>query len=70
MEDNIKKCSCTSPYQDQRYGKGMRVHTQGVTKKDWRCTVCSVGKIKRRMGRAQRTGDLCIVNRLVQGNSQ
>ena len=40
----INKCNCHSPYQDKRYGKGMRVFNQkgkgskvgGVA----RCTVC------------------------------
>lgn len=34
----IKKCSCEHGYQDQKYGKGQRVHNK--TTKGWRCSVC------------------------------
>ena len=34
----ILKCSCSSEYQDKRYGKGMRVHNIG--KEGRACTVC------------------------------
>lgn len=38
-----KKCTCKSPYQDKRYGRGQRVHNK---KKDgWRCTVCGNEKL-------------------------
>lgn len=43
----IKECTCKSEFQDQRYGKGMRVHNEGkggVGFDDFRCTVC--GKVK------------------------
>ena len=38
----IRQCSCTSEYQDRKYGKGNRVHNDlGPKKKDLcRCTVC------------------------------
>jgi hypothetical protein len=42
---NIKRCNnakCINEYQDDKYGKGMRVHNR-TTKKDMpklRCTVC------------------------------
>jgi len=37
----IMPCSqrCSSPYQDERYGKNMRVHNRG-TKGTLKCTVC------------------------------
>lgn len=34
----IKPCNCTSIFQDEKYGKGMRVFNQGPTKAY--CTVC------------------------------
>lgn len=38
----IKPCTCDSPYQDKKYGKGLRVHNE---KKDGGavCTVCGAG---------------------------
>lgn len=32
-------CNCASPYQDERYGKGIRIHTNGAGKKKT-CSVC------------------------------
>lgn len=44
MPTNILPCGCENKYQDQRYGKGMRVHNQAASPKPgvktWRCTVC------------------------------
>lgn len=46
---SIKPCDCKNKYQDERYGQGQRVHTEG--QKDSKgngkhtCTVC--GKEKR-----------------------
>jgi len=44
----INKCTCYSPYQDQRYGKGNRVFNpttgsskEGGKKSVARCSVCS-----------------------------
>lgn len=38
------QCTCTSKFQDERYGKNVRVHNQArnhPTKQGgWRCTVC------------------------------
>lgn len=39
----IIRCTCYHPFQDEKYGKGLRVHNR--RKKDgkeggWRCTVC------------------------------
>lgn len=39
------QCHCRSPYQDQRYGNGMRVHNPCLASKTrkltgWRCTIC------------------------------
>lgn len=38
----IYKCTCESEYQDQRYGKNMRVFNDGQKKK---CTVCGKERI-------------------------
>ena len=38
-----KACSCRSPFQDERYGKGIRLHNRtarGMSNTEWRCTVC------------------------------
>lgn len=41
-------CGCKYPYQDRVYGKGNRVHNQGISKTTssdvWRCTVCGAVK--------------------------
>ena len=39
---NIKKCTCVHPFQDGRYGKGMRVFNKTIKVKPdvYRCTVC------------------------------
>jgi len=47
-QDNIKRCTCMHAYQDEKYGKGNRVHnamasTQQHLRK-YRCTVC--GSVK------------------------
>lgn len=36
----ILSCSCKHEYQDQRYGKGKRVHTATKDDEVYRCTVC------------------------------
>jgi len=53
MMDNIKPCMCKSDYQDQRYGIGMRVHTelkkvQGEPQR-YSCTVCGINRRKERI---------------------
>ena len=40
----IKKCTCTSKYQDKTYGKNNRVYNIGI-KKDT-CTVCGKEVLK------------------------
>jgi hypothetical protein len=43
----IKKCDCEHKFQDERYGKNMRVHN--IYTKDsggYRCTVCGKDKTK------------------------
>jgi len=44
----IRKCSCISRYQDNKYGVGNRVHNKSksriVGKIAWTCTVCGVKK--------------------------
>ena len=35
---SIRKCACNSTYQDEHYGKHMRVFNRG--NKTWICTVC------------------------------
>ena len=36
----IKACTCSHKFQDQQYGKQMRVHTVSKDGKEFRCTVC------------------------------
>jgi len=38
----IKECTCESKYQDEKYGKNMRVmnETSGKNGTGYRCTVC------------------------------
>lgn len=42
------RCNCKHEFQDQKYGKDMRVHNKtGQAKSDgvkWRCTVCGVDR--------------------------
>jgi hypothetical protein len=43
-------CSCSNEYQDQKYGKGRRLHNQSFHSKTnkpkgWRCTVCGHHKV-------------------------
>jgi len=41
----LKPCTnlnCHSPFQDARYGKGMRQHTVGTKHHERRCTVCGL----------------------------
>ena len=40
---NIIKCKCHFPFQDEKYGKGNRLHNACL--KGWRCTVCLSEKI-------------------------
>jgi hypothetical protein len=35
----VMDCVCESAYQDERYGKGKRLHNPKKDKK-WSCTVC------------------------------
>lgn len=35
----VLKCNCESKFQDEKYGKGKRVHNKSV--KGYRCTVCA-----------------------------
>lgn len=35
-----RKCSCVHPYQDQIYGKGMRLHNPAKKMTGLRCSVC------------------------------
>lgn len=41
----IKQCSCKNKYQDEKYGKGMRVMNYAPKLHNsaggWRCTVCA-----------------------------
>lgn len=47
----IRPCSCQSSYQDDRYGKGMRVHNERPSKvkggERYGCTVCGTGAKKK-----------------------
>ena len=42
MSVKIIKCNCKNDYQDEKYGKGMRVcnSTLDPVKTGYRCTVC------------------------------
>ena len=40
METIVKPCSCIHEYQDETYGKGMRVFNVRMGGKPPRCTVC------------------------------
>lgn len=43
-QSKIMKCDCKHEFQDQTYGKGMRVHNpapqKGASPQRMRCTVC------------------------------
>lgn len=44
-ETKITRCSCSHEYQDQKYGKGMRVHNPTASNPPrHRCTVCGSEK--------------------------
>lgn len=48
MNTSVKRCDCRHSYQDEKYGKGMRVHNnkrkeQGKEQKS-SCTVCGKEK--------------------------
>lgn len=36
--DNVRSCSCKNEFQDEKYGKGMRLKNK--TTSGFRCTVC------------------------------
>jgi hypothetical protein len=41
-DTKIGPCSCVHGYQDEKYGRGMRVLNRcGKDGLSWRCTVCS-----------------------------
>lgn len=40
----IIRCSCAHKFQDQRYGKQMRLHNKN--EKGFSCTVCKGDKVK------------------------
>lgn len=42
----VRNCDCTHAFQDERYGKGRRVHNDFVKNsvKGHRCTVCNKDK--------------------------
>lgn len=40
MMVKILQCSCEHAYQDEKYGKKMRVHNSRVKQDEYRCTVC------------------------------
>jgi hypothetical protein len=49
-QTKVLGCNCKHEFQDQRYGKGMRLHNQKNSKtagvNEWRCTVCKSEKSK------------------------
>lgn len=40
MEAIIRKCTCNHEFQDNEYGKGMRLFTVGDKSGEAKCTVC------------------------------
>jgi len=44
MKVNLIKCECQHQYQDEKYGKAVRVHNESKDGKKNTCTVC--GKTK------------------------
>jgi hypothetical protein len=43
MSVRIRPCRCVHEYQDEKYGKGQRVHNLAKGKQgqaEWTCTVC------------------------------
>lgn len=44
----VKRCTCKSPFQDKRYGPGMRLFRQPKKGED-RCTVCEPTPHDKRM---------------------
>ena len=40
----VKACTCSSEYQDKRYGVGLRVHNLCSKGEKARCTVCTKEK--------------------------
>ena len=51
----IKKCGCTSEFQDEFYGKGMRLHNVNAEGNRASCTVCegSAKNAKRTDGKSR-----------------
>ncbi len=50
MEDKkikIIKCRCDHGYQDEKYGKKLRIHNKKADNKGYRCTVCADEKSER-----------------------
>lgn len=45
----VRPCRCRHEFQDEVYGKGMRVHRAARKEGDWRCTVCFPSGLSRRM---------------------
>ena len=41
-ETKVLPCTCKHDYEDQRYGKGLRLHNK--CNKGFRCTICSAIK--------------------------
>lgn len=47
MATIVRTCSCAHKYQDEKYGKYMRVHNKAVGSggaESWTCTVCGLKK--------------------------
>jgi hypothetical protein len=61
----IKACTCTSDFQDNLYGKKMRVHNITEDGKKASCTVCegSAKMAKRNNALNRKGGDLITANR-------
>jgi hypothetical protein len=48
-------CTCWHEWQDERYGKGGRVHNEGED--EWVCTVCGRRVAKRGVVKAEKKGE-------------
>lgn len=50
MATIVLKCTCKHDFQDQEYGKGMRLHNISEVKKEAYCTVCSPSGRRNKVG--------------------
>lgn len=53
----VLKCKCESKFQDETYGKGMRLHNLNSDKNKAHCTVCE-GSARTAKRKDRKTGEL------------